>query len=51
MMNSDLSLLTIAENNGFSSVKSFSKIFKNIYGEKPSVYRKKINNIGQKKSI
>ena len=48
MMNSDLSLLTIAENNGFSSVKSFSKIFKNIYGEVPSVYRKKINNIGQK---
>lgn len=44
MMNSDLSILTIAENNGFSNVKSFNKLFKEIYNVPPSTYRKKLKS-------
>lgn len=40
LMNTDLSVLTIAEESGFSNVKSFHKLFKESYGMTPSTYRK-----------
>lgn len=44
LMNTDLSILTIAEESGFSNVKSFNKLFKEAYGMTPSSYRKSIKN-------
>lgn len=40
----DLSILEIAENNGFANVKSLNKLFKDTYGITPSNYRKKLKN-------
>lgn len=42
MMNTDYSILTIAEENGFSNVKSLNKLFKETYGMTPSTYRKSL---------
>lgn len=42
VVNTDYSILHIAEENGFASVKSFNDIFKQIYGITPSAYRRKI---------
>lgn len=44
VMDTDLSMLSIAENNGFSNVKAFNKIFKEIYGMSATTYRKKQSN-------
>lgn len=44
LMNTDLSILTIAEESGFSNVKSFNKLFKEAYEMTPSSYRKSIKN-------
>lgn len=44
LMNTDLSILMIAEESGFSNVKSFNKLFKEAYGMTPSAYRKSIKN-------
>ena len=44
IMNTDLSIITIAENCGFSNVKALNKLFKNMYGITPSVYRRQIKN-------
>lgn len=42
VMNTDYSILTIAEENGFANVKSFNKLFKEVYGMTPTAYRKNI---------
>ena len=42
IMNTDYSILTIAEENGFSNVKSLNKLFKETYGMTPSTYRKSL---------
>ncbi|MEG0365396.1 MAG: AraC family transcriptional regulator [Coprobacillus sp.] len=42
MMNTDYSIISISETNGFSNIKSFNKIFKDIYGETPSTYRRRL---------
>lgn len=44
VMSTDLSIITIAENNGFANVKSLNKLFKETYGLTPSAYRKSIKN-------
>lgn len=43
-MNTDYSILTIAEDNGFANVKSLNKLFKETYGMTPNAYRKNIKN-------
>lgn len=42
VMNTDYSILAIAEENGFANVKSFNKLFKDVYGMTPTAYRKNI---------
>lgn len=42
MLATDYSILEIAQENGFSNVKSFNKVFKDVYGMSPSTYRKKL---------
>lgn len=44
VMNTDYSILTIAEDNGFANVKSLNKLFKETYGMTPNAYRKNIKN-------
>lgn len=44
VINTDYSILSIAEENGFANVKSFNKLFKETYGMTPTAYRKKIKN-------
>ncbi|MGL6104611.1 GH39 family glycosyl hydrolase [Romboutsia sp.] len=41
LINTDYNITDIALNNGFANVKSFTSLFKNIYSETPSSYRKK----------
>ncbi|GKX65765.1 AraC family transcriptional regulator [Inconstantimicrobium mannanitabidum] len=40
LINTDLSIINIAIENGFSDVKAFNKLFKNVYGSNPGEYRK-----------
>ncbi len=40
VVNTDHSMLNIAEENGFANVKSFNKIFKDTYGMTPTAYRR-----------
>lgn len=44
VMNTDYSILYIAENNGFSNVKAFNKLFKDMYNMTPTAYRKSLKN-------
>ncbi len=41
LMYTDSSILRIAMDNGFASIAAFEKVFKDHYGETPSVYRRK----------
>lgn len=44
LMHTDLTILEIALNHGFKNLKSFEKLFKEIYHEQPFVYRKRLRN-------
>lgn len=53
LLNTDLPIIKIAYNNGFTNIKSFNRLFKEKYNITPSQYRRenKINfnkNLGQK---
>ncbi|MGG2467418.1 helix-turn-helix domain-containing protein [Paraclostridium bifermentans] len=50
LVNTDYNITDIALNNGFANVKSFTSLFKNIYKETPSNYRKKFCNINEIKN-
>lgn len=45
LLRSDMSTLDVALNSGFSNVKSFNKVFKEVYGETPFQYKKSKNAI------
>ncbi|MEG1131283.1 MAG: helix-turn-helix domain-containing protein [Romboutsia sp.] len=49
LINTDYNITDIALNNGFPNIKSFTTIFKSIYDETPSSYRKKYCNTSELK--
>ncbi len=48
IINTDASITTIALKHGFSSISSFYKLFKEVYGVQPTDYRKKYNEEREK---
>ena len=48
--NTELSITEILERNGFSSIRNFYLIFKNVYGVSPNTYRKELLNSSDKKT-
>lgn len=47
LVNTDYNITDIALNNGFANVRSFTSLFKNVYKETPSNYRKKFCDINE----
>ena len=44
LMNTDNSILKISMNNGFANPRSFTEVFRNVYGTTPSKYKKELTN-------